>query len=951
MKKLLLLTCVLFSLQLTAQEKYNDQFIKSYLSENLDELDLLEADIEEFIITRAYESNKGMLSHIYFAQSIDGIPVEKALINLTILNKDRKVVYYGNNFIKDLSSKIVSTKFSIDSKAAVNFVQDDFGYVTKSALVEKVNRDGKITYEMPVYADKDIVVQKKYFYNKRTESVHPTWEVEVSMANSQDHWVIQVDGNNGEVLNKNNLTVYCNFGHGYDAHSSHSCEGYTDINEIHIESEELKPVLSGTYNVFPIPLEGPSFGDQELVSQPHSENASPYGWHDTNGQPGDEFTITRGNNAHAYETDPSNGSEPDGGADLLFDFEYDDLAEPQDQKDYSVTQLFYLINMAHDITYELGFDESTGNFQQNNYGNGGSQNDQVNAVIDYTFANNASMGTSPLDGNSPSMTMGVFDQTGSTVRILSPEQLEGGIDFSGIGDDWGYPNYDNFDVTADIAIAFDGNAQGATQCCDDIVNTSDVQGKIALIDRGGCEFGSKALRAENAGAVGCIICNVSGVNGGDGEEGILMGGGADGVNVTIPAIFLPLSMCNRIRSSINSGTPVEMQIKPDDNAGASLRGSALDNGIILHEFMHGVATRMSGGAHSADGTEGMGEGWSDLLTLALTHREGDQGSDPRGIGTYALGENTNGPGIRRQPFSTDMSVNSQTYADLPSTNGRHSVGELWVGMTWDMYWNFIEEYGYDPDWTNVESGNFKAMKLIMEGFRLQPAQVGFIDGRDAIIGADQIFYNGENECLIWNAFSRRGLGINADQGNTDDINDGTANFENSLRCNPRLDIKREVSELINAGDKIDVTTTVTNFTEAEQTNVVVRETLPAGLTFIDGSSNFPATVNGNELSFDLGAMASEEVISLTYEVASPGTPSSFSYYDDLQDNSQYIVDFANGFNNWSLNTSQARSGTRSVNIPDITSPSDIRMVYQDLQVTGDNPTFRFWHKFETNSGA
>ncbi len=38
--------------------------------------------------------------------------------------------------------------------------------------------------------------------------------------------------------------------------------------------------------------------------------ASPYGWHDTNGAAGAEYTITHGNNAHAY-TDTDNNNSPD----------------------------------------------------------------------------------------------------------------------------------------------------------------------------------------------------------------------------------------------------------------------------------------------------------------------------------------------------------------------------------------------------------------------------------------------------------------------------------------------------------------------------------------------------------------------------------------------------------------------------------------------------------------
>ncbi|GAA5528582.1 S8 family serine peptidase [Herpetosiphon gulosus] len=59
-------------------------------------------------------------------------------------------------------------------------------------------------------------------------------------------------------------------------------------------------------------------------------------------------------------------------------------------------------------------------------------------------------------------------------------------------------------------------------------------GKIALIQRGTCEFGVKALNAQNAGASFVIIYN----NAANGNTLINMGAGAVGAQVTIPAIMI-----------------------------------------------------------------------------------------------------------------------------------------------------------------------------------------------------------------------------------------------------------------------------------------------------------------------------------------------------------------------------------------------------------------------------
>jgi subtilisin family serine protease len=61
-----------------------------------------------------------------------------------------------------------------------------------------------------------------------------------------------------------------------------------------------------------------------------------------------------------------------------------------------------------------------------------------------------------------------------------------------------------------------------------------LTGKIALIERGICEFGVKVLNAQNAGAIGALVYNSPA--GGDALQS--MGGGVVGDQVTIPSVFM-----------------------------------------------------------------------------------------------------------------------------------------------------------------------------------------------------------------------------------------------------------------------------------------------------------------------------------------------------------------------------------------------------------------------------
>jgi extracellular elastinolytic metalloproteinase len=147
-----------------------------------------------------------------------------------------------------------------------------------------------------------------------------------------------------------------------------------------------------------------------LVTNPANPVASPFGWHDTNGAAGAESTLTQGNNVQAYtdvdaNNTPDANSSPNGGANLVFDFPLNLTLAPSGYRPAAVTNLFYLNNIMHDVQYQYGFDEASGNFQMNNYGRGGVGNDSVRAEAqDGSGTNNANFSTPP-DGSRPRMQM------------------------------------------------------------------------------------------------------------------------------------------------------------------------------------------------------------------------------------------------------------------------------------------------------------------------------------------------------------------------------------------------------------------------------------------------------------------------------------------------------------------------------------------------------------------
>ena len=215
----------------------------------------------------------------------------------------------------------------------------------------------------------------------------------------------------------------------------------------------------------------------------------------------------------------------------------------------------------------------------------------------------------------------------------------------------------------------------------------------------------------------------------------------------------------------------------------------LDAGVITHEYAHGISNRLTGGPSKTDCLaayeEREGEGWSDFLAIALTARRGDKGADPRGLGTYVLGQDDRQQkGIRPTPYSTDMKIGIATYNSIKGAAVPHGVGWVWASMLWEVYWNLVDKHGFNPNpyesWKT--GGNNLAIQLVMDGMKFQPCKPGFVDARDAILAADKALTGGENQCPIWAGFAKRGLGYRASQGDPALRSDGKEDYKTHPNC-------------------------------------------------------------------------------------------------------------------------------------------------------------------------
>jgi len=154
-------------------------------------------------------------------------------------------------------------------------------------------------------------------------------------------------------------------------------------------------------------------------------------------------------------------------------------------------------------------------------------------------------------------------------------------------------------------------------------------GKTALISRGGCEFGVKALNGENAGASFVIVHNSAA--GGNSPMG--MSGGAVGNQVTIPVIAIGYSAGLEL-TAFNAAYPTDSQITinttgyqsgntPDLVASFSSRGPSARNSLKPDIAAPGVNIMAQGYAVGATGeARHLGYGQASGTSMASPHVAG-----------------------------------------------------------------------------------------------------------------------------------------------------------------------------------------------------------------------------------------------------------------------------------------------------------------------------------------
>jgi len=829
MRKNLLLFILVFGFYFSNAQIDDLGKARELISKNNSLIGLFGSDIDNYIISNSYFDNTTGLRMVYLQQSYLGLPVYNQLQTLAF--KNEKLVAKSGGRITGIEKLIHGNRGipKITADIAVSAALKNRKIKFKNApLVVASEKDGHlIVFDKQDISNEYITAELMWVTTDESNSFVLCWQVYVIPNNSSDYWMIRINAMDESVVSFNNLTVSCN----WDNPSRNNQSLQNDFLILNANNtflnEDLKnddqniaintpPSLinNATYRVIPYPAESPihTGGTPATRTNPWAAapgNATTLKWHSDSTN---DYNYTRGNNVWAQED--RNGNNGTGiaaistsAADpLSFDFTPSFTVTPtqttpvQNQQ-FNITNLFYWNNIVHDIMYQYGFDEVSGNFQASNLGRGGIGNDYVLAdAQDGSGTNNANFATPP-DGGSGRMQMYLWS----------------------------------------------GNPQK------------------------------------------------------DGD---------------------------------------------------------VDNGIVTHEFAHGISNRLTGGPAQAgclSNNEQMGEGWSDYYGLMFTQNWATStlttgNTSPRGIGTYAIGQSATSVGIRSQRYSTNFLVNNKVYAaTIPAEP--HDRGEIWCAVLWDMTWNIINQVGninpnlYD---LNGGGGNTIALKLVTEGLKLQPCSPGFIDGRNAILQADQLLYGGAHLCAIWEAFRRRGMGAFASQGSSGSVTDQIADFTVGSAT---LNLTQSLAQ-VPEGNFITYTNTITTDNCGGINNFTLTDTLPANVSYVSGGS-YNATNRVVSFPVTQGAGTTQTYV-FTVQINNGAYYPTISLFQDSANGTNIPSTWTatntipTGF--WSITNARAFSPTSSYFSNNLDTTSDQRLTLTNAISLGANPpklTFRYFLNSES----
>lgn len=172
-----------------------------------------------------------------------------------------------------------------------------------------------------------------------------------------------------------------------------------------------------------------------------------------------------------------------------------------------------------------------------------------------------------------------------------------------------------------------------------------------------------------------------------------------------------------------------------------------------------------------------------------------------------------------------------------------------------------------------------------------------------------------------------------------DVNSGLPNCDNTLSFAKTVDLS-----VAPAGDLLTYTFDVQSFYTSAVSNVVIKDTLPAGMFYKSNSLTCAGTVTDNVIEIPVGTLAAQQSFSCSFSATTfSDNFTDLIEADDMENGVEnWTVDNTTGTNTWSQVTTKSNSPTHSWFTPNNEASTNLQaLVSDDFQV--ENGSILYFH--------
>ena len=374
--------------------------VKAFLNEHADLFGHGAAALQSATITRDSVTPRSGLRTVVWQQELDGLPVFESVL-VGSVTAQGELVSVSGGFLPNAglmadagtpSRTVLQVQPTVSAAAAIIAAAQNLGEaLAPSEVVAADGGTGGAGYGH-FQARQAAAYARQVWLPVDRANLKLCWEVILQSQVSRGRYQVLVDVDGAVVLLRRSLTRHIS-DVTYNVYTSDSPSPFTPSHPT------------------PSTVQPPLVNRTRLTLSALDVTASPNGWIN------DGDNETRGNNTDTYlDRDfdglPDGGTRTQGNPNRVFDFPLDLTQDPLTYSNAATVQMFYWVNWYHDRLYQLGFTESAGNYQVDNFGRGGLGGDAITAFVqagaDAGFNNNAFFSPAP-DGIRGEIAMFTWD--------------------------------------------------------------------------------------------------------------------------------------------------------------------------------------------------------------------------------------------------------------------------------------------------------------------------------------------------------------------------------------------------------------------------------------------------------------------------------------------------------------------------------------------------------------